>query len=613
MTYARSRGSEVGVDPQFAATDDEKRPYGKVSAKLSSKDNVEFAIDDNIFYAPNAASRTEPLETQSIEHGHNPVITTRWTRSIAGATLFELRGGGIYIRDRFDPQNDNFTTSQRYDIETGLTCCNTTQVSRSYQNRTTIDASLAHNADDFLMGSHDFKFGVQWGSALAQSNANRFNNAFFYDLDGAPYQAFVRDPTATGGRVRELGGYARDNWTLSERVVLNLGIRYDTTRASIPEMHAYDARVQNPTDVTFPALDDILSFNDVSPRLGATVRLDESGKTVLKGSYGRYFGKTNTNLFNTLSPGNTNSYVYGYNAATGKYDILQRVTDPRVNFLIDPDLTNEYTDQVFVGIEREVMPDFGVNASFVYKKNANLIRGRDIGSTYAPRNIVDTFRGVTQTITVFNRATPASAVRNQVTNRDDLDGDYKTFILQANKRFSSAWQVQASYQWQRAVGWAGNGTGVGSQTGQGTFGADPNQLVNAFGRMATDSTHAVKLNIALQLPGNVHIGAREAFETGRPYGRTITVRGLSQGSTTILAQSRSSYERPSTNDLQLRVDKDFLLGGRRKLRLALDIFNIFNADTPLTVAINSSQTIPFSQTQSIFLPRRANVTTRFEF
>jgi outer membrane receptor protein involved in Fe transport len=70
---------------------------------------------------------------------------------------------------------------------------------------------------------------------------------------------------------------------------------------------------------------------------------------------------------------------------------------------------------------------------------------------------------------------------------------------------------------------------------------------------------------------------------------------------------------PSTNDLQMRLDKDFRLGADRRLRLSLDIYNIFNVDTPVNIQNNSSQTIPFGTTINIFQPRRAQVGFRFEF
>jgi hypothetical protein len=204
-------------------------------------------------------------------------------------------------------------------------------------------------------------------------------------------------------------------------------------------------------------------------------------------------------------------------------------------------------------------------------------------------------------------------VLSEASNRNDFNQDYKSFIVQAYKRFSHRWQLQSSYQWQRALGVSGGGTTIGSQAGVGTFGSDPNQLINAYGRYTTDSTHSIKLSATIELPYLIHVGARESFETGRPYGRLITVRGLSQGATTILAEPRGAYEMPSTNDLQMRIDKDFRMNGQQRLRVSLDLYNIFNVDTPVNIQNNSTQTIPFGTTINIFLPRRAQFGVRYEF
>jgi hypothetical protein len=48
------------------------------------------------------------------------------------------------------------------------------------------------------------------------------------------------------------------------------------------------------------------------------------------------------------------------------------------------------------------------------------------------------------------------------------------------------------------------------------------------------------------------------------------------------------------------------------LRLSLDVQNIFNSDTPLSVAINSSQST-YGETTSISLPRRALLGVRYSF
>jgi hypothetical protein len=174
--------------------------------------------------------------------------------------------------------------------------------------------------------------------------------------------------------------------------------------------------------------------------------------------------------------------------------------------------------------------------------------------------------------------------------------------------------VQSSYQWQRSQGISGGGTTVDSQQGvTGTFGADPNQLVNAYGRFVTDSTHSIKVSATTELPYAFHLGIRESFESGRPYGRLITVRGLAQGTVNVLAEPRGTYQLPSTNDLQIRVDKDFRFNTSQRLRLSVDFLNIFNVDTPIDIQNNSSQTLPFGTTIGIFLPRRALLAVRYEF
>jgi outer membrane receptor protein involved in Fe transport len=609
----RRQVSEIGINPIFAAKTHAVRPYGKVNARLSDSDQVEASINDNIFYSPNAASLTTPLNTSTVEHGHNPVVTAHWTRTVGNATAFELKGGGIYIRDRFDPISDDFTTSGHTDAKTGIASVNAAQAQRSYQNRTTIAASLSHNASDFIHGSHDFKFGVQYSTATQISDVSVFSGVSYNDFGGAPYQATFRDPRATGGRVRGIGGFAQDNWTPVDRATLNLGVRFDHTTGDIPAMDQYDTRAMTPTGTTFPGLGTLITFDNVSPRLGATYKLDRSGKTVFKTSYGRYYGRLPVSLFSNLAPGNTTSSTFGWNAATAKYDILQSRTDPLANLSVDPNLKNQSTDQVFVGIERELIADFGVNASFIYKKDHDLIRGFDPRSVYAERTITDTFNGVAQPLVVLNRTTPAALALSEVTNRNDFDQSYKSFVVQASKRLSHHWSLVSSYQWQRALGLSAGGTTIGSQAGVGTFGSDPNNLINAYGRFTTDSTHTIKASATVELPYTIRLGIRESFETGRPYGRIITVRGLAQGSETILAQPRGDFEMPSTNDLQLRVDKDIPLGGTKRLRLSVDIYNVFNVNTPVNIQNNSTQSIPFGTTINIFQPRRAQVGFRFEF
>jgi hypothetical protein len=370
-------------------------------------------------------------------------------------------------------------------------------------------------------------------------------------------------------------------------------------------------------------VENVISFTTVAPRVGFTVRLDESGHTVFKSTYGRFYGKLATSMFSSLSPGGAVTTVRQFNPATGAYDIPVSVTTP-ANFAVDPNLSNQYTDQFSAGIERQISGGMGLAVSFVHKSEGAFIRLRDVRGTYAPRDIVDTFEGRTQIITVQTLTSGVGSQLPQVTNRDDLDQSFKAVVFELNKRFSSQWQAQSSYTWQESKAYGGGQvTGSTQQdfsslSATGGYGRDPNDLINAYGPTATNSTHSVKLSTAYVAPWGINIGGRYSYEAGRPYGRLIIVRGMGagQGDVTILAEPRGAYRLPAVNDFQLRIDKDIEMGQNRKLRLSMDIFNIFNSDTVLTLRNNSSQVsaaTPWQQTLSVVRPRTFQLGVRYQF
>jgi outer membrane receptor protein involved in Fe transport len=497
-------------------------------------------------------------------------------------------------------------------------------------NRTSVDASLSHNASDFIKGSHDFKFGVQTAYATQRTVGIRFGNVSYTDLNAAPYLAIYSDPSASGGRIRSAGGYAQDNWTLNDRLTLNLGLRFDHIGGDIPELSAGatldgingDTSFEVPNSTTYPGVPNLISFNTISPRAGFTLRADRSGKTVVKGSYGRFHGKLATSMFNSMSPGATPTTTLRWNTATNKYDLPFTFVDNKINFSVNPDLENQYTDQLFLGLERQLFPNTGVNVSFVWKDEGNFIRLNDVRGTYAPRDVTDTFDGVTKTITVYNLTSTQAQRLFQVVNRDDLDQSFKSAVIEVNRRFSDSWQSLASYTWQDSNAYGGGSVSGSTQqdfsnlSSTSGYGRDPNDLVNAFGPTATNSTHSVKLSTTYGARYDVNVGLRYSYESGRPYGRLIIVRGLAQGNYTLLAEPRGAYALPAVNDFQIRVDKGFRFSATQRLRLSMDVFNIFNSDTVLTLRNNSSQvtpTTPWAQTLTIVRPRTVQFGLRYQF
>jgi outer membrane receptor protein involved in Fe transport len=608
----------VGVPPDRPNKTRIWRPFVKVDARLDENDSIAVHYNDCRDYWEYGASKTTPPEASSAEVGIDPVVTARWTHLFGANTLLEVKGGGVYVRKDYVPASGDYDTPGRVDLSTGFVTTNRRfPTYRDHENRTNVNATVTHHADQFLSGSHDFKFGVQltpWNTSTARGAY--VGGVLFYDYANAPYYAVFQEPYANGGTIKTYGGFVQDDWTINDRVTLNLGLRYDRTLGSVPSLEQLDGRLE-PTGVTFPALDDVFSFSDVSPRLGLVVKLDRSGKTVGKASWGRYYGKVIAPTFDPVSPGYPRYDAFLYNAETGAYDIPYYSYDPTVNYGIDPDLKNQYNDTYFFGIEREIQPNFGVTASFIYKKGYNFIRMEDVRGEYLPEPFFDTFEGRSQTLTVFNQV-PDSSSLYQVTNRDDLDSDFRTFVVEFNKRWSDRWQVLGSYQWGRnwfynrgVVGFNSQNFGTLNVFGQGGYGIDPNDLTNAYGPSSGEGAHAVRLTMTYEAPWGFHIGGRYFYESGRPFGRIINVP-LNQGLRQVLAEPRGAHHLPDQHDLRLRIDKDFPFSPTKRLRLSLDLVNIFNSATPDTLVNNSSQ-VNYGEYLTFVEPRRAQVGIRFEF
>jgi len=188
------------------------------------------------------------------------------------------------------------------------------------------------------------------------------------------------------------------------------------------------------------------------------------------------------------------------------------------------------------------------------------------------------------------------------------------FLL--NKKFSNKWNLLASYVYSKSTGNVDNlWSGRGSNTGQSSMFADPNNLINAEGRLSIDPTHMVKVQGSLILPMDITVGFNFLYQSGNTYNRRINIPGdlLAQGQSNVsrlLADEAGSvYRYPARTRLDLRVQKDFKFGNFR-VGLLADIFNVFNAGTITDVNDTAEQ---FDEIQDIMYPRRFRLGLRLYF
>ncbi len=94
-----------------------------------------------------------------------------------------------------------------------------------------------------------------------------------------------------------------------------------------------------------------------------------------------------------------------------------------------------------------------------------------------------------------------------------------------------------------------------------------------------DYTNQVKLDGTYRVPafGGFNVSAVYRYTTGLAWGRTATIRGLSQGNETVRIEPRGTRRTDPINNLDFRVEKTFPIGASdRKIGIYLDIFNINN-------------------------------------
>src|SRR5262249_41440789 len=157
-----------------------------------------------------------------------------------------------------------------------------------------------------------------------------------------------------------------DTYRLGSRTTLNLGLRYDWSRASIRSYPILDAQ-GNETSQHSREIPDVFSWNVISPRVGITYRLNQTGTSLIKGHYGRYYRGVVTSEYDNISPSISPRYVFSglYDAQGNPLD--KELVSDNTNLTVNSKFKNPYTDQFIVGFEQELVRNLGLQANYVYK------------------------------------------------------------------------------------------------------------------------------------------------------------------------------------------------------------------------------------------------------
>ena len=650
----------------FPLAQNYKQPrfFFKLSSQLWPKTNISAAVEYDNYNGTyrGAAWYTDPIATLE-QIDPEIVLNFNLTHVFSAKTFFDVKAAYFNGYYNLEPMSGDRTISGHYINENdqyvpdsgvspslsdprGLQPLhryfNTYAFAEHPRERFQANASMTTYTEDFLQGSHDFKFGVEFEQSHVRNlySYTGSNHWYYYDAwragyyyEGYFYYGYYGNYSANqyvGYNARtnltRLEGFAQDSWQISKRLNLSLGVRLSQAWGSVPGVAGTP-----------------YSKHRIAPRLGFTFDLLGDKTTILKGHYGEFTDGVYAGMLDRLNPDWSDKITYYWDPAGESWYEDHRVAHG--TWVVDPETKHPFMRQFTIGIEREMFKDASFSVTYINRSYHNFQGPWNALATYAPVDAAyevwdpDQQTLVDRTFTFFDLTSGDAAewhltdVGVIVDRLNDLYGlnlkayrKYWGIEVLFNKRFSNKWQMLASYVYSRAVGTMGNSSAY-DDIGWNNY-SDPNVWLNADGHVTNDPTHMIKIQGSYILPWDISLNAYFHAITGEAYTqrRRTGNRDFNQGRITFNVEPAGVYHYPMATSLDLRLEKTFKLATKYRLGVFFDVFNVFNDNTISSWGnrINydwytdpTADGYPVStqghDLYGLVLPRRARLGIRFTF
>jgi outer membrane receptor protein involved in Fe transport len=629
--YQRDSYWDIGVDPagpESAFTlkqNPTDRYLGKLSWQISTNHKLVGTFHYDKHREDNGLDIGSAPSTAWSRRTKTPTPGLAYTGVLSSKTVLDVRFSGFYGNVTGFPTDPNVDPSQPrfYDLDTSFISGGHYYWYELDPRRTTATAKISHLADNFLGASHDFKFGVQYSQGQAKGIYGYNDLVYTYNVTNPTY-AFGYDRTPFGytGDSKTVGVFLDDTIKVNDRLSLNIGVRYDWSKAYARAQDEVDDN-GNPTGVTFPQVD-YYTWNTIVPRLGMNWKLTGDGKTVLKAHWGRYHRAVATGEYaNVISPTAKPTFSGLFDLTTGQFFDTSFFEGPG-NLGVDPDYKAPRMDQFAVSLERELTRGLGLMASYTYKRGREYAGWEDTAGQYIQVPFTDNVgkQPTGNTFDVFKLVSDPGERAFRITNPPGVESDVHAATLTLLKRMTGKWSLNASVTYLNANGRVQESrSGVTLQQRSGLqfrdFGKNPNDFVNTEGPLVLDVPWNFKAQLVYQLPAGFMISGNFSHRDGPYKVRRATLNeatiGVPEGRLTLLQQRGTLGRIPSVTFLDMRLQKDFRLGKTVKLSVFADALNLLNEDAYEGVQSSTA-------TSSVFLypidpvdPRRVMLGAKFRF
>jgi Carboxypeptidase regulatory-like domain/TonB dependent receptor len=423
--------------------------------------------------------------------------------------------------------------------------------------------------------------------------------------------------------------FIQDTWRVHPQLTLNLGLRYEYQKLPQPG----DAKARGVAYNGNPAFPETTHFNQDTnnwgPRLGFTYDINGTHRTVVRGGWGMYYGRTSNSA---ISSALTNNAViiatYSFNPTNAGAPQYPNVfaappsgsgTPPSIQFLVS-DLQRPLIYMTELTVDRLIGRDITVSASYLNSLGRNLPTFPDINLPEPTATVEYFFAGQSKGTFPFYRGTrPNTSIGNAIAVDDSVESTYHALVLQANKRFSKGLLFNANYTLSKS-----EDTGQNSTTFISNFSTlfDPRDTELEKGPSAFDRRHrfVASVHYAPDFLYGIQIGGTGTFETGLPLTSTIT-GGVSSAtgaistfttngtgaSSRVPFETRNGFRREGRNTFDVRLSKRFDFAGRRQLQVLWEVFNVLNS-----VNYTSFSTVKYRVASNTFDAAANKVTVNLE-
>lgn len=600
---------------------------GKIDVNLNEKNQLWFRFNNQDFTGTNLenAGTLSAEEHTGNSNVKTSTITSNWTTTLTPNWINEFRFQ--YSRDREPGQantNDPETTvtANAGGINDGTFSFGRNNFS---PRETLINRYQFIDSQTYLSGNHTFKFGAD---ILIDRIFNFFPGLFGGSFTFTSYANLVAGTPSrfrqsfggagtTGGTTRpnnnEYGFFVQDDWRASQKLTLNLGLRYDYQRIKRPP-------IQNP-DPNLLAAGFDTSFrpsdkNNIAPRVGISYAFNE--RNVLRGGYGIFYARTPAIMTGTAHSQNGIQVValdINCTATPALCPTWPNVfTSPPsgatlapINlYLFDKDYDQPFTHQARVQFEREIFTNttFSVQYTLFRGKDLSRTRNANLAAPVATAFPIFTSSGVdtgqTATVLRFSNPRPIPAFQRISLFESTAKSLYHGLTFEFNRRLANRWQFNTSYTFSNARDNKPDQTSVvpgvdDAKIAENQFdlsGEDSRSDLNVRHRFISSAVYetgkikSVNNKVLQAILSDYVITGIFTAQSGFAYSALVSGDPNLDGnfsSDRAPATRRNEFTTPSVYIVDMRVGRIIPVGERARVTLFGEGFNLFNRSNRQTV------------------------------